>query len=48
MSALGGKVSYGRPRYCLAKWTSSPEESRKALHALVQGSVEIDEYFHII
>jgi hypothetical protein len=47
MSALGGKVSYGRPRYCLAKWTSSPEESRKALHALVQGSVEIDEYFHI-
>ncbi len=32
MTALGGKISYGCPRYCLAKRTSSPEESRKAFH----------------
>ena len=35
VSAWGGKISYGCPRYCLARWTSSPEESRKALHGQV-------------
>ena len=34
-SALSGKISYGCPRYCLARGTSSPEESRKALHGHV-------------
>jgi hypothetical protein len=43
----GGKISYGCPRYCLARWISSPEESRKALLGQVKGSVEIYEYFHI-
>ena len=35
VSALGDKISYGCPRYCLARWTSSPEESRKVLHGQV-------------
>jgi len=47
MSALGGKISYGCPRYCLARGTSSPEESRRALHGPVTRPVEIHEYFHI-
>ena len=44
MSALGGKISYEYPRYCFARWTSSPEKSRKALHGQV---TRICEYFHI-
>jgi hypothetical protein len=47
MTALGGKISYGCPRYCLARGTSLPEESPKALHGQVTRSVEIYEYFHI-
>jgi hypothetical protein len=47
MTALGGKISYGCPRYCLARWTSSPEKSRKALHGQVTRICEIHEYFHI-
>ena len=30
MSALSGKISYGCPRYCLARGASSPEESRES------------------